>query len=209
MSDINKMFDEAINEVSLFRPDSTKKSNDKWIPFNKGDYYGHIVNADSRIVDVQGQYRARVYNYAIKVADKNKHMTYDWHDDKGERKEVSGSEYVGRTIWAGGVFRFLEPGDKDTFESNSEGNKSYYYFCQAIGLECKDITKEIDGEEVTFKELPNLTTASMEGKPVCAVCDYGKPYTNKDGKEITPFKVKFVKEWPSGRTLSADESIPF
>ena len=112
MSDINKMFDEAINEVSLFRPDSTKKSNDKWIPFNKGDYYGHIVNADSRIVDVQGQYRARVYNYAIKVSDKNKHMTYDWHDDKGERKEVSGSEYVGRTIWAGGVFSFLEPGVK-------------------------------------------------------------------------------------------------
>tara|TARA_R100001015_G_C4635064_1_gene203355 strand:- start:9160 stop:9792 length:633 start_codon:yes stop_codon:yes gene_type:complete len=210
MSDINEMFDSAINEVSLYRPDSDKKEgNDVWIPFNKGDYYGHIVNVDSRIVDVQGQYRARVYNYAIKVAPKNEHLNYAWQNDNGDMKETSGKEYVGRTIWAKGVFRFLEPGDKDTFESNAEGNKSYFYFCQAIGLNCKDVTKTIDGEEVTFKELPNLTTQHMEGQPVIAVCDYGKAYTNKDGKEVTPFQVKWVKEWPKGRILENDESIPF
>ena len=54
------MFDDAITEVSLIRPDdllakSPAGKDVKWIPFNKGDYYGHIVNADSRIVDVQGK----------------------------------------------------------------------------------------------------------------------------------------------------------
>ena len=136
-------------------------------------------------------------------------MTYDWVDDSGKKREVPGSEYVDRTIYARGVFRFLEPGEKDTFESNSEGNKSYYYFCRAIGLECKDIVKEIDGEKVTFKELPNLTTASMDGQPIIAVCDYGKPYTNKEGKEVIPFQVKYAKEWPNGRVLSEDANIPF
>ena len=210
MNDINDMFDSAVNEVSLYKPESGKtENNDVWIPFNKGDYYGHLVYVDSRIVDVQGQYRARVYNYSIKVAPKNEHLNYTWQNNDGNVKETSGKEYVGRTIWAKGVFRFLEPTDKDTFESNPEGNKSYYYFCQAIGLECKDVTKEIDGEQVTFKELPNLTTDKMEGQPVIGVCGHGKPYINKDNKEVTPFQVKFVKEWPKGRVLEDDENIPF
>ena len=200
MNDMNKMFDDAINEVSLYKPSTDKKDGDKWVPFNDGDYYGHIVNTDSRIVDVQGKYRARVYNYALRVAPKNSDMEY---------KGVFGKEYVGRTIWAKGVFRFLEPGNGDPFESNSEGNKSYYYFCQAIGLKCKDITKEIDGEQVTFKELPNLATNNMEGQPVIAVCGYGKPYINKDSKEVTPFQVRYVKEWPKGKVLKDDENIPF
>jgi len=207
MNDMNKMFDDAINEVSLYKP--TKKNDEKgsWTPFNEGEYYGHIINVSTRIVDVQGMYRARVYNYALKVADKNKDMKYVWTTEDGKQKDVSGKEYVGRTIWAKGVFRFLEPGNADPFESNAEGNKSYYYFCQAIGLDCKDITKDIDGEQVTFKELPNLTTANMEGQPVIAICGYGKPYTNKEGTEVTPFNVKYVKEWPKGRIL--DEDIPF
>ena len=207
MSDINKMFDTAINEVSLYRPDSDNKgSKEKWIPFNEGQYYGHIINVTTRIVDVQEKYRARVYNYSIRVAPKNSDMKYPYTlEDK--IKEQSGKEYVGRTIWAKGVFRFLEPGNADPFESNSEGNKSYFYFCQAIGLQCKDVSKDIDGEEVMFKELPNLTTADMEGQPVIAICGHGKPYTNKEGKEVTPFQVKYVKEWPKGRVL--DEDIPF
>ena len=211
MNDMNKMFEDAINEVSLYKPDSDGGSSnkDKWIPFNKGEYYGHIVNVSSRIVDVQGQYRARVYNYALRVAPKNEHKTYPWINNDGDNMETSGKEYVGRTIYAKGVFRFLEPTDKDTFESNSEGNKSYFYFCQAIGLECKDVTKEIDGETVTFKELPNLTTEAMEGQPVIGVCDYGNPYTNKEGKEVTPFQVKFIKSWPNGRVLEDDSNIPF
>lgn len=209
MNDINKMFDEAINEVSLYKPDASKKDDEKWIPFNEGQYYGHIVNVDSRIVDVQEKYRARVYNYALKVAPKNGDLNYPWQDEDGKGREQSGKVYVGRTIWAKGVFRFLEPGNADPFESNSEGNKSYYYFCQAIGLECKDITKEIDGEQVTFKELPNLTTSHMEKQPVIAICGYGKPYVNKDNKEVTPFQVKYVKEWPKGRKLEDDANIPF
>ena len=214
MSDINKMFDDAITEVSLIKPeDLLQKSpigkDTKWVPYNEGEYYGHIVNVSSRIVDFDNK-RARVYNYAIKVADKNKSMEYKWTPDSGgEEKTTNGSTYVGRTIWAKGVFRFLEPGNGDPFESNSEGNKSYYYFCQAIGLECKDVTKEIDGEQVTFKELPNLTTEKMEGQPVIAVCGYGKPYINKEGKEVTPFQVKWVKEWPKGRVIASDEDIPF
>ena len=198
MNDVNKLFDSAVNEVSLYKP---KKDGDKlkeWIPYVDGDYYGHILNVTTRIVDVMEKYRARVYNYCIKVAPKTGEMKYN---------SISGKEFVGRMIWAKGVFRFLEPGNADPFESNSEGNKSYYYFCQAIGLKCKDVTKKIDGEEVTFKELPNLTTANMEGQPVIGNCGYGKPYTNKDGKEVTPFQVKYVKEWPKGRIL--DEDIPF
>ena len=209
MNDINKMFDNAINEVSLYKPEASKKNEEKWVPFNEGQYYGHIVDVESRIVDVQEKYRARVYNYLLKVAPKNGDLNYPWIDEEGKQKKQSGKAYVGRTIRARGVFRFLEPGNADPFEANPEGNKSYYYFCQAIGLECKDVTKEIDGEQVTFKELPNLTTDKMEGQPVIGVCGHGKPYINKDNKEVTPFQVKFVKEWPKGRVLEDDENIPF
>tara|TARA_Y100001963_G_C6787425_1_gene453611 strand:+ start:2219 stop:2839 length:621 start_codon:yes stop_codon:yes gene_type:complete len=206
MNDMNKMFDDAINEVSLYRP-SSDGPRKAFTPFIEGEYYGHIINVESRIVDVQGQYRARVYNYALKVAPKNSDQTYVKNGIDGKPEDLNGKEYVGKTIYAKGVFRFLEPGNADAFEANPEGNKSYYYFCQAIGLECKDVTKDIDGEQVTFKELPNLTTANMEGQPVIGVCGYSKPYTNKEGKEVTPFNVKFVKKWEKGRVLSED--IPF
>ena len=206
MNEVNDLFDKAVNEVSFYKP-STDGPKKTFRPFIEGEYYGHIVNVQTRIVDVQGKYRARVYNYAIKVASKNSDMKYVKNGIDNKPEEVSGKEYVGRLIYAKGVFRFLEPGNGDAFEANPEGNKSYYYFCQAIGLDCKDVTKEIDGEMVTFKELPNLTTDAMEGQPVIGVSGFGKPYTNKDGNEVVPFNVKFVKKWEKGRVL--DEDIPF
>ena len=205
MAEVNDMFSKVTEEQSFFNP----KKKSKFTPVAKGEYFGHIIDVDTKILDVKGgKYKARLYSFTVEASEENKDKTFEFENIKGELEETKGDSYVGMKF-RGRLWRFLEPQKGDTFESNSEGNKSYFYFCQAIGLDCKDVTKKIDGEEVTFKELPNLTTQHMEGQPVIAVCDYGKPYTNKDGKEVTPFQVKWVKEWPKGRILENDESIPF
>ena len=72
-------------------------------------------------------------------------------------------------------------------------------------------TKTINGEEVVVKSLPMLEEADLLGKPVVAVVGEGNKYTNKNGKEVTPKEVKFVKVWKAGdiKEITSDADVPF
>ena len=61
------------------------------------------------------------------------------------------------------------------------------------------------------KSLPMLEESDLLGKPVIAVVGEGDKYTNKNGKEVTPKEVKFVKAWKDGhiKEITSDADIPF
>ena len=59
--------------------------------------------------------------------------------------------------------------------------------------------------------MPTITTDDIVGIPVIGVVGKGKAYTNRNGKEVTPREVKFVKSWSDGvkKEMNADAAIPF
>lgn len=194
---------------------STKETTPKpqWTPFADGEYFGHLVDVEKRTVDTHGgKHKALVYNFMVKVANENStnEYIYPWGNTT---YTASGSEYVGKNIKAIGVFKFLNPNTKegDTFSPNPDGNKRYVLFCENIGVELPTSKREINGEEVTVKALPTLTEKDITGAPVIAVVGEGRKYTNRNGKEVTPKEVKFVKAWKEGKKLeTVDEAdIPF
>ena len=185
----------------------------KWIPFADGEYFGHIVEVETREVNTHGgKHKATVYNCTVQIADENctNNYTYPWGNTS---YETGGAEYVGKKIKVRGVFRYLEPKDGDTFEANQAGNQTFKYFCDAIGMPMISTNKEVGGEKVVVKSLPNITENDIIGKPIIGVVGSGKPYTNKNGKEVTPKEVKFVKYWKDGSlkdtTKVTSNDIPF
>ena len=69
-------------------------------------------------------------------------------------------------------------------------------------------TREVSWtRDVEVQVLPPLKADDIDGKPVIAVIDAGKPYKNKEGQSRTPYVVKFVKEWEGG--VKKDAEIPF
>ena len=209
MANIDAVFndDDFFTEIDKPKKDTSKP---KWIPFADGEYYGHIVDITSREVNThQGKHKALVFNYSLEVAEENanKRYFYNWGKMKIEAK---GTEYVGKKIKACGVFRYLVPKDGDDFKANPDGNKSYGYFCEALGIELPTIEKEIGGEKVKVKSLPTISEEDILGMPIIGVVGKGKPYTNHNGKEVTPSEVKFVKTWSGGvRKEVGDAEIPF
>tara|TARA_R100001594_G_scaffold143280_1_gene191050 strand:- start:1289 stop:1498 length:210 start_codon:yes stop_codon:yes gene_type:complete len=69
----------------------------------------------------------------------------------------------------------------------------------------------MNGQDVEVKCLPSLDTSEINGKPAIALVDKGKPYTTQDGKERTPYIVKFIQEWADGKakSMEASDDIPF
>jgi len=127
------LFDKAINETSFAIPDSPKsdKPRTKKQPLVAGDYVGHIVQVNSKVVDVKkGEYKARVYDYFVEVAPENKNNKYSYKDyDTDEMLEGDGSAYVGYKF-KGSIFKYLEPGKDDTFKPRTENNKYFLWFCK-------------------------------------------------------------------------------
>jgi len=199
--------EELFGDEILFIPDSDKKTSNKnsdWKrPLTKGEYLGHIKDITTREVSFNG-YKAMVYNYFFEVSKENSVKTYTFKDE-----EYSGSEYEGRTIKGSGVFKFLAPKKGDNFESNPSGNDKYLLFCKSIGVEVKREEREIGGKKVMVDIMPSLSEDDIQGKPAVAVVGRGKPYTNKSGKEISPWEVKFVKSWDEGEQRDFNSEIPF
>ena len=208
------LFDKAVNETSFALPDdgSKKKSSggDK-TPLVSGDYLGHIVQVNSKVVDViKGKYKARVYDYFVEVAPENKqnNYTYTRYSDD-EVVTADGSAYVGYKF-KGSIFKYLEPGKDDKFEARSEFNKYYMWFCEACGIECPTVTTKIDGKEMEVKSLPVINMEELVGTPVQAVIGKGKTWVDSDGKERTPWVIKFVRNWKDGKKREiGDADIPF
>ena len=219
MADVNNMFDDLDKqkkETSFYvpTPDGEKDVKGFFTPMVEGEYFGHIVKVESRIIDVKktGNFRARLYTYTIIVAPENNIMQYKYRDIKGDEKVRDGSCYSGRKI-KGKLWRFLEPQEGDTFDSNSGGNKNFMRFCETIGVETLTEKKKVDGKEVELKMLPNLTTEDMINKPVCAFVAKGRPYKDKHGKTRSYYDAKFIKEWKEGKKKEVgrikEDEIPF
>ena len=209
------LFDKAVNETSFAIPTTRSKSESKEGPAKppvvSGDYLGHIVQVNSKVVDVKGgEFKARVYDYFVEVAPENKEnkYTYKRYSDD-ETVDVDGSSYSGYKF-KGSIFKYLEPGDKDTFKSRSELNKYYLWFCESCGVECPIITTKIDGQEIEVKSLPVIKMDELVGTPVQAVVGKGNTWTDSDGNERTPWVVKFVRDWKDGKKREIDDNdIPF
>tara|TARA_R100000781_G_scaffold5571_1_gene6177 strand:+ start:164 stop:775 length:612 start_codon:yes stop_codon:yes gene_type:complete len=199
--------EELFGDEILFIPDEKKKisiNKDDWKrPLTEGEYLGHLKDITTREVSFKG-YKATVYNYFFEVAKENGIKSYTFKDE-----EYSGSEYVGRTIKGSGVFKFLTPKEGDDFEANPSGNDKYLLFCKSIGIPVKQEEREIDGKKIKVEIMPSLSEEDIVGKPAIGVVGRGKPYTNKNGKEIKPWYVKFVKSWDEGEIKDFTEEIPF
>ena len=211
MANSNDMFDNLLNnKESPFVPGEDAKKTSV-APNVRGEFYGHLQESGMKEVSWTRDgktYKAIVYNYLFVVDEANKSQSYTYLSYKDSSEQVaSGEDYIGRSYRSSGIFRFLEPEDGDDFVSNSEGNKSYFRFCETIGVDIEKKIIEKDGQKMEVKLLPSLDTSQINGRPAIAVVDKGKPYTGKDGKERTPFMVKFIKSWEGGEVKDAD--IPF
>ena len=210
MAEVNDMFDDITKEQSFYNP-KAKKSNKKYIPLVKGEYFGHIVEVTTKVLDVKGgKYRARLYNYVVESSKaKAETRTVDAETQKPVK---AGDSFVGKKF-RGNLWRFLEPKEGDDFESNSEGNTAYLRFCENIGKECPKETKSIDGQDIEVQLLPTLSTEDFLGQPVIAFVDKGRPFTDKEGKTRQYFDCKFCKKWEGGtkKDISSGGSneIPF
>ena len=215
MANTNDVFDDLLNKKESYFVPSAKKGR-KVIPNVRGEFYGHLHSATMKEVSwtKDGKtFKAIVYNYEFVIDDANKSQSYTYtsYTDKKEMT-VSGKDYVGRSYRSGGIFRFLEPEEGDDFVSNSEGNKSYFRFCETLDIEIEKKVVKMDGQDVEVKCLPSLDTTEINGKPAIALIDKGKPYTTADGQERTPYIVKFIKVWEGGEVKSMEANgndIPF
>ena len=208
MADVNDMFKDITKEQSYY----TKGEKKDFIPLTEGDYLCHITEVTSKILDVQGKYKARLYSFTLIVDEENSSLDYQYIEINGDKKHTKGTPYVGKKFF-GKLWRFLEPKEGDDFESNSEGNTNYLRFCETIGVDCPKETKNIDGQDVEVQILPSLSAEDMIGQPVRAFVALGKPWKNKQGETKQYYECKFCKKWDGGKKKTiktgAKDEIPF
>ena len=214
MANSDELFDDLLNKKESFFVPSDNKKKTFTAPNVRGEFYGHLTGATQKEVSFTNngeKYKAIVYNYSFEIAKENDSQVYDYtsYKDKSPQK-AQGKDYIGRVYKGSGVFRFLEPEDGDDFVSNATGNQNYLRFCQTLGVEIPVKTVEMNGESVEVQALPSLDTGEINGKPAIAVIDKGKPYTWQ-GKERTPYVVKFIKKWEDGKIKDGEsiDDIPF
>ena len=212
MAKVNDVFDDVTGNQSFFIP-GTEKKKEKFTPFAKGEYLCHIVEAESKVVDVKGgEHKAELFTYTVKAADENKDKDFSYEGIDGKPCKTKGDVYIGRKF-KGKLWRFLEPTKNDTFKSNSSGNSGYMRFCETIGVKCETDKKEVNGEVIEVKLLPKLSASDMLGKAVVAVVDKGRPWTDREGKRRQYWDCKFSKRWDGGKDIDIKvgegDAIPF
>ena len=206
---------ETLNhEEALFIPSEDEENREEYIPMVEGEYHGHITETRTLTREFTKENRpmkARIFNFKVTVAPENEHNKYTIHRNGHEPREVTGEHYVGKTVVADGVFRFLEPVDGDKFESNAEGNKRYLMFCQSLGMEIPTEERTINGKTVKVQLLPNVKEDDLNGTPVVAVIGRGQDWTDDNGKSRPSWKVKFTKSWKDGKRLAGTTTndLPF
>tara|TARA_R100001530_G_C4252753_1_gene138286 strand:+ start:72 stop:698 length:627 start_codon:yes stop_codon:yes gene_type:complete len=208
------MTDTLKNEEALFIPSEDTETRDEYIPMVEGEYLGHITETRTIVrefVKEDKPMKARIFNFKVTVAAENTHNHYTIHRNGHSPKDVTGEHYVGKNIVADGVFRFLEPGDDDTFVSNTAGNKRYLMFCQSLGMEIPTEERTINGKTVTVQLLPDVKETDLDGTPVTAVVGRGQDWTDDQGKSRPSWKVKFTKLWTDGKKLATTTTndLPF
>ena len=204
---------ETLHEEALFIPtDDTTRTH---TPKVEGDYLGHITDTTTLVREFKTSdgrdVKARIFNYKVEVAHENATREYTFTDHNGTQHTTSGEPYVGWTVSARGVFRFLEPGEGDTFESNSENNVAYLRFCQALGMTIETTQREVNGKTIDVQVLPTLTEHDINGRPVIAVVGRDKDWVNDEGETMPSFRAKFVKLSKEGKALATTtkHDLPF
>ena len=206
---------ETMQDESFFIPSEDSATETKYTPKVAGEYLGHITNlieSEREFTDRDGRnLKAKIFNFKIRVASENTTMTYTYQDKHGNQRKHDGTSYIDWEIVADGVFRFLEPREGDTFESNASQNQRYSRFCEALGVETKQEERTVNGRTVKVHILPSITTEQIAGTPVVAVVGRGKDWVNNEGKTVPSWRAKFVKRWESGKRLSTVTSgdLPF
>ena len=202
------------NEEALFIPSEDTETRDEYVPMVEGEYLGHITEARTITREFTKESRpmkARIFNFKVTIAHENTHHSYTIHRNGHDPKTVTGEHYVGKTVVADGVFRFLEPVDGDKFESNAAGNKRYLMFCQSLGMEIPTEERTINGKTVKVQLLPDVKETDLNGTPVTAVVGRGQDWTDDQGKNRPSWRVKFTKLWKDGKRLATTttDDLPF
>ena len=197
----------SVNEINI--GDTTQmhyydpKENTRVSLIPKQLYPMHAKRVSTREVPVKSKYKAKVYNIVYEIAEecaKNKYNT-----DNGE---ISGSSFVGKEIYATGIFMFLNPKPGDSFEANNGANERYLLFCETINVECPETEVDINGERRMVKQFPELTESEIKGSPILGYIEI-QEYI-KDGETKKAYKVKDFSEWKEGmvKDFALDE-LPF
>lgn len=190
--------------VNYFDP-SQEKTNTR---LAQGVYPAHIIKCDSVERPIKGKFKARIYNFRIKIANEVTTRHYQIEDIGGILTDVNSADYIGREVRSAGVFFFLTPDIGDDFEANSGGNRKFMDTVEALGVDCPEIEVEIDGEKRMVKSLPSLEHSDFLGKPVLANIGLGKPWKGTDGVERQSHEVKSINLWKEG-TYVETEKLPF
>ena len=166
-------------------------------------YPMHAKKVTTREVNVKGRYKAKVYNVVYAIAKECSNHTYNT-----ENGEINGSAFIGKEIYATGIFMFLNPKAGDSFESNNGANERYLRFCETMRVECPEVEVEIDGDKRMVKQFPELTESEIKGKPIMGFIDI-EEYV-KDGETRISYKVKDFTDWADGKVKDfAMDDLPF
>ena len=199
MTSINEINIGGSNNMHYYDP--KENTNVSLIP--KQLYPMHIKEVTTRVVDVKGKYKAKVYNMIYEIAKECSSKTFT-----GDAGEINGSAFVGKQVYGTGIFMFLNPKAGDTFEANNGGNEKYLRFCETIKVDCPEIEVDIDGEKRMVKQFPELTEEEVKGSPVLGFIDI-QEYI-KDGETKRSFKVKDFSEWQDGKKKDFElAALPF
>ena len=192
--------------VNYFDP-SQEKTNTR---LAQGVYPAHIIKCDSVERPIKGKFKARIYNFRIKIANEVVDRHYQIEDISGVMKDVNSADYIGREVRSAGIFFFLTPDIGDDFKTNSGGNRKFMDTVEALGVSCPEIEVEIDGEKRMVKSLPNLEHSDFLGKPVLANIGLGKPWKGTDGVERQSHEVKSINLWEEGASVDVEAAeLPF
>lgn len=167
-------------------------------------YPMHITKVDIREVSVKGKYKAKVYNLVGTIAKECAEFNYD-----SPTGQINGSSFVGRELRVNGIFMFLNPSPGDDFEANNGANEKYLRFCENIGIPCKEVSIDIEGESRSVKQFPLLEKSDIMGKPISGYVDT-EQYTDKSGQRKTSYKVKNFDKWADGKAIDVElADLPF
>ena len=178
----------------------------------QGVYPAHIVDMNVKTAvpiksrNEQGkQHLADIYEFSYAIAEEASSETYK----TAEGEDVSGAEFVGKTIKGKGVFKFKSISQADAakgFIPNPGGNKGFKIFLDAI--DWKFDTKEIEDQrgKRTVTILPDLMVDDVKGHPVFVTVAH-REWEGREGKTMVSVEVAATQLWKDG-TKQEDE-IPF
>ena len=197
----------STNGIASFFDPSQEQSR---VRLSQGVYPAHIVKCVVKECPVKNKYKARIFNFTVKIDKDVANNTYKIEGIDGNLESVEGSNYIDREVRSQGIFYFLTPDVGDSFEAHAGGNRKYMETAEALGINCPEVEVEIDGKQRRVTSLPNLTKADFLGKPVLATLGLGKPWKGSDGVERQSFEVKSIDKWEKGEKIDVElEDLPF